>query len=133
MVCAGLLSGIRHSTSSSVAIEPGEQRVYPADGAVEPSVGACGLAAETEDEVTKSILTEGQAHIHEVDMLEAAPVGILQHVPDGHDMGMQPGIGLSAEGCIPQIGLMLTVDDSRTADDVVAIAGQEEMTVVTAA
>jgi hypothetical protein len=66
-----------------VAIKPRKQTVYPPNSAMEPSVAAGGLSSETEQEFAKGILAERQSYIHEIDMLIAFGVGILDGMPDG--------------------------------------------------
>ena len=59
-------------------------------------------------------------------MLIALAVGIFDTVPDGHCIWMERQVGLSAEGRIPKVGVVLTIDTDGTADDVVAVLCHEE-------
>jgi hypothetical protein len=66
-----------------VAIKPRKQTVYPPNSAMEPSVAAGRFASETQDEFAEGILAEGQAYVHEVDVLVTFCMRILDSVPDG--------------------------------------------------
>ena len=111
-----------------IAIEPRKQRVDPANGAAKPAIGAGGLAAEAQDELAKTVVAEWKSHVEKEDVSIATTVGIFDGMPHGELVGMQPGIALASEGSIPQIGLSLAVDHNRTANDAVAIFGDEEST-----
>ena len=96
---------------------------------MEPPVAAGGLATEAQDKVPEGVLLEGQSHVHEDNMLKASLVSILDGVPDGEDVWMYDGKCLATIGCIPEVGLSLTVYHSRAADDVSAKSGHEEASV----
>ena len=48
---------------------------------MKPAIGADGLAAKTQDELTERIVWERQTHVKEIHMTVASAVSIFQDVP----------------------------------------------------
>ena len=70
--------------------------INPANGDTEPSEGADLLASEAEDEVAVDVATEGQADVHEADVLTANLMGIADGVPVSDSIGMKRSKTLTA-------------------------------------
>ena len=98
-------------------------------GASEPAVGADWFSAKAQDEFTEGIVGERQADIKEIDVLVASGVGVFQDVPQRQFIRMDDSKRLATEGGVPEVGVLLTVDNGRTADDVVMITGEIESSV----
>ena len=93
---------------------------------MEPAVGGHRLAAEAEDKIAEVVLAERQSDVDEEDVLAGLSVGMLDGLPDGEDVRMYDGVGLAEESGVPQVGLLLAVDNRRTADDTIVVAGDEQ-------
>ena len=74
-------------------------------------------------------MREGQSDIQETDVLITAGVGILDGMPQGQLVGMQKCKRLTTESGVPQVGVLLAVGHSRTADNVVVITSQIQSSV----
>lgn len=98
-------------------------------GASEPAVGADWFSAKAQDEFTEGIVGERQADIKEIDVLVASGVGVFQDVPQRQFIRMDDSKRLATEGGVPEVGVLLAVDNGRTADDVVMITGEIESSV----
>ena len=73
---------------------------------------------------------ERQSHIHEVDVVVALLVGILDGMPNGDLIGMEHEVGLPTESGIPQKGVAAVIGTGRTADDMIVIFGDEQLTLI---
>lgn len=110
-------------------VYPREEAVDPADGTAEPAVGGLGLAPKAEDEVAERVFAEGQADIHEEDMLVGLAVTVLDGVPDGEHVGMDQCERLTPGCGIPQVGLLLAIDHGRATHHMPLVTGEIEPTV----
>ena len=80
---------------SGLSVKPSDKAVEPCPAETEPPAGAGLLASEVQDKVAVSASLDGETGIGKLEMLVALFVGVLDGCPDGHQVGMKPGIGLS--------------------------------------
>ena len=109
----------------SVAVNPGKDMVDPFERTAEPTVCTDRLSAKTENEITKLVLLERQADVHEIHVPATFGVGMFHRRPYGYGVGALP-VQL-ALGCkIPQITIAAGVHTDTSSGDFSLITGDEQ-------
>ena len=103
------------------SIKPVEYLIDSREGETEPTVFGYWLASKTQDEITKGILLERQAGIHEVDMSIVVLVCISDGLPNRQCIGVQCLVRL-ALGCqMQQESFPSRIDTGTTTNDLVLV------------
>ena len=109
----------------SVAVNPGKDMVDPFERTAEPTVCTDRLSAKTENEITKLVLLERQADVHEIHVPAALGVSMFHCRPYRNGVGALP-VQL-ALGCkIPQITIIAGVHTDTSSGDFSLITGDEQ-------
>ena len=58
-------------------------------------------------------------------MLVTMLMGILDGVPDSDSVRVEWQVGLTTEGGVPEIGILVAIDTGRTTNDVMVVFGDK--------
>ena len=111
-------------------VKPYQQAVEPVPFHLEPPAAAQLFSSEPQDEVAVAELPEGQAGVHEFEMLESELTGVNHGLPYRQHTGILRGIALSHSAGENQVGRISGVQADCTSDDFMFVADQENIAVM---
>ena len=110
-----------------LSVKPSDKAVEPCPTEPEPAAGTGLLASEVEDKTAVSASFDGEPRVGKFEMLVTLFVGILDGCPDGHQVGMEPGVRLSEAARKAKICVVVGEHAERTSDDFFFVFYQENL------